>query len=466
MESTKSSFKLNMLNKLSFFLSGDLFILAFTAITYGLSFIKRGDISISIVMLIIALIFFTQKDLKSIFTPFMLMYFGMPFLMDGIFDINVVFILSIIILITSVIYYVLKNKPKLNFTKNLAILIPYACAYPLGGWFAPNNLLDGNFYLLSVGLAILLYVAFLLFALLAGNCNLTDKEYIFKVIFASGVLISMQIFTRAIFTHDFLDVVSKDSFMLNWGIYNGIITAMLFAVPSCFYFALKRPHQTVFFIVIAFIEVIATFLTGSRASIVCMPLVLVICFLLTIHFSTGKQRQQITTIFCSVGIILVTALMITLILSPDILEKVFWGFTVSGLQGNGRDKVWFKSLQLFTTNPIFGVGLFHNFGETLGLAGNLWLSHNTAFQALSSLGIVGFIGIWRHTLSKYRSCCKYNALTAFIFIMFLCTEAYGMIDCLMPAPYYVMPLISLLILLDVNPQNHSEKLPVAKMRNL
>lgn len=476
MEKTCKNFQLNTAaipskttfsKSLSNFFSSDLFIAFFTAVIYCLSFVKQGGISLSVVSLIIAAVFFTQKDLKCLFSPFMMTYFGMPFLLGGRFDFNVFTVISLSLLVISVVYYILKRRPKLKFTKNILLLIPYAAAYPLGGWFANENLTNSTFYALSLGLAVVLTLAFLFFALLAGNSDLSNKEYIFKIIFATGVLITMQIFTTAIFTPDFWDVVASDTFMLNWGIYNGVITAMLFAVPTCFYFALKRTRKTLFFIIIAFAETIATFLTGSRAGIICMPFVLVFCFLLAIKFSIGQLRRHVITIFCSVAIAIVTAFMVTLIVSPEVLNKLFKGFYSSGLSSNGRTSVWLESLELFKSSPVFGVGLFHSYGNSFGLTNeSFWLSHNTVYQALSSLGIVGFIGLWIHTESKYYSCRRNNAFTAFIALMFLLTEAYGMIDCLMPAPYYIMPLISLLILLDVNPQRHSEALPVAKIRVL
>ena len=46
--------------------------------------------------------------------------------------------------------------------------------------------------------------------------------------------------------------------------------------------------------------------------------------------------------------------------------------------------------------------------------------------------------------------------------MIIATELYGMIDCLMPAPYYVMPLFLLLIVADRTKAEFQKAIPPLK----
>ena len=129
----------------------------------------------------------------------------------------------------------------------------------------------------------------------------------------------------------------------------------------------------------------------------------------------------------------------------------------------GRDKVWAESIRFFLENPLFGLGLMHHHDvQQGGVVYGFWLSHNSIYQAFSSLGLFGFITLMIHNIYKYKTFLKADLFSFFGLIALIGTELYGLIDCLMPAPYYVFPLLLLIFSADrVNLQNE-KKLPLKK----
>lgn len=442
-------------NAVEKFFSSDYFIAAYAIFVYGFSFVRRGEITLTAIVLIFSLLFFTQRNLKCTLTPFVLSYFSLPFLKGG-FALGDAFYMSLAVLLCSILCYAARNKARIKFTYNLKALLPYAAAYPLGGLLV-TGYFENKVYIEGLGLLAMLTLAFLLLALIAANTYLNDKDYVLKLIAALGAVVSLQIFTLALSTENFTEVMLSDTVTLNWGIYNGVVTVMLFAIPACFYFARKRPNSSLLFMILAFAELITCFLTASRAAIIFMPVYTAACLIITLC-TMKKGKLKLLTSFAEVLTLLIMAFVIAYLFNRGEIREIIDCILKMGLNGNGRLPVWKDSWKFFLENPIFGNGLLHHNDLPQGnAAGMFWMSHNTVLQALSSLGIVGLLTLLIHTAAKYKSCAKKNTLCFYVLIMFIGTELYGLIDCVMPAPYYAIPLVALLITLDIK-----DDLPIKK----
>ncbi len=462
MEQTNNSLFLNKRNNfIDKFFSSDMFLIAYTIFVFVLSLTKRGDITAFCICLSFALVFFLQKDIKPLLIPFTMCYFAFPFIVKNAFPMTAFIPVGITILAISIIFYVVKNKPKLKFTTTYLFTIPYAIAYILGGLFT-DGFIENKTYVVNLGLIAILSLVFLFFALIAGNSKTLDLEYAMKIIFALGVLMILQIYTKAFFDTDFLETFKKDLFKLNWGKYNGIVTVLLFAIPSCFYFIKKYPSKLVIFAVIAFLLLIGGILTASRAAMISVPVYFIICVIVSAFVVERKYLSAYLLTFIFLFLSVLAFLYVVQLKSPDVIQDVINTIYKSGFESNGRITLWKESIRMFLESPIFGKGLLHDSVDTTGLENFFWQSHNTVLQTMSSLGLVGLCGLLLHTFAKYRACCKKGIATIFVLMMFIGTEIYGLIDCLMPSPYYVIPLLTLMITLDVIPKKEQNALPLDK----
>lgn len=445
---------------LNAFLNSEGFLVLYSVFVLVFSFLDCNAVTLSVILLVCALIFFTQKDLKPLLVPMTLSYFSLTFI-DGKFNLNVPFFISCAIFAASLIYYIAENKPKFILTTNLKAVLPYGAAYILAGSFSANYIADKLFEQ-QIALFIIVTVAIAFLTLIAANSDFDKPEYAFKVLFALGMVVGLQCCITAIAQKNFLEeVFMKDLFHTNWGVYNGIITVVLFTIPSCFYFAAKYKKYAFLFMLAAMLQYAAAHLTASRAAFLAMSPFLLVCLIATLVVSDKKTRHNVALSFLGAFAVLVAVGAVVALLNAEFVQDFFSVFAASGFN-LGRDKVWKQSIEFFLENPIFGLGLMHHDEIQQAAISYFWMSHNTILQALSSLGIVGFTGLMIHSLYKYKTFAKRDYFSYFAMIMMVATELYGMIDCLMPAPYYVMPLFLLLIAADKTKDENKERIPRLK----
>ena len=460
MESQMQFSKNAIKSALSAFFHSEGFLVLYSAFVLVFSFLDCNAVILSVILLVCALIFFTQKDLKPLLIPLTTSYFALKFI-DGKFDLNALFYISCAVFVISMIYYIVENKPKFFLTSNLKAAIPYGAAYVLAGSFATNYFAD-KIYEQQIGLLFIIAAAIAFFALIAANSDFDKPDFAFKVLFSLGTIVGLQCCITAIATENFLqEVFMKDLFHTNWGVYNGIITVFLFTIPASFALALKYKKYAFLFMLSAMMQFAAGHLTASRAAFVALTPFLVACFIATLVVSDKDARKKISAA-CGLALAIMLAVgTVVALLNADFVQDFFSVFSTRGFD-LGRSKVWKQSIEFFLENPIFGLGLMHHDEIQQAAISYFWMSHNTILQALSSLGIVGFTGLMIHTLIKYKTFAKRNYFSYFCMIMIIATELYGMIDCLMPAPYYVMPLFLLLIVADRTKAEFQKTIPPLK----
>ena len=152
---------------LNAFLNSEGFLVLYSVFVLVFSFLDCNAVTLSVILLVCALIFFTQKDLKPLLVPMTLSYFSLTFI-DGKFNLNVPFFISCAIFAASLIYYIAENKPKFILTTNLKAVLPYGAAYILAGSFSANYIADKLFEQ-QIALFIIVTVAIAFLTLIAAN---------------------------------------------------------------------------------------------------------------------------------------------------------------------------------------------------------------------------------------------------------------------------------------------------------
>ena len=438
---------------ISAFLNSDAFIFLYSVFVLGVSFFDCNELILSVILLVSAFIFATQRDLKPLFVPISLSYYAIRFI-EGDFTLGWFFFVSAGIFVCTLFYYIAQKRPSFRPTGNLKAVMPYAASYVLAGSFAANYMADA-LYIEQISMLALLVPVMALFILLAANSTFEKPEYVFKLLFAMGAVVSLQIFITAATTEHFWDeVFVQDAVKLNWGVYNGIVTVLLFSIPACFYLAAKYMKVSFFFVVAAFLFTLAGVFTASRAAIMALAPYLFVCLIATLAVIKGKDRFKLlcSALFC-IGAA-AAALIACFFAIEGLWDQVVSVLTAGGFD-LGRSHVWADSIRFFLENPLFGLGLMHHHDVPQGgIVYGFWLSHNSLYQALSSLGMFGFVCLMIHNIYKFKTFAKADFYSFFCMLAVIGTELYGLIDCLMPAPYYVLPLFLLILSADrVNLQN-------------
>lgn len=150
-------------------------------------------------------------------------------------------------------------------------------------------------------------------------------------------------------------------------------------------------------IVVALASSLAVFLTTKRAHLIFGFAAL---FLTYFVFSKKKISSKL---FITVGIVLLILIVICTIPNTDFLSGITSGYfdNYNDDISNGRIDYWIYALQLFLTNPVFGIGwlgfrynssavLFHSAKKGAAAIGYVD-AHNVYIQMLCETGIVGTV---------------------------------------------------------------------------
>ena len=202
------------------------------------------------------------------------------------------------------------------------------------------------------------------------------------------VLLTVQFLLKVLFGYEF-------PFLPDYGEYNGILRFQLwFYEPSylatylSFWFALS-----LYMLMIAgkksyIADVIAALLMFviSTSSSGFIAIALSFAIIYVIWLLKGITRKKLLLLFLIAALVVAFRLIFSHLYNTFI-ERLFSGSlnTASG----GRIEGWRETFQVFLENPFFGVGP-GNYGLYLG-KGNDYVPTNVTLDALSTLGIFGFV---------------------------------------------------------------------------
>ena len=292
------------------------------------------------------------------------------------------------------------------------------------------------------------------------NKNVHLPTYYSFVMTISGIVVSIQCILSSLktsnpFYHD-----------IGWGNINGAATFLLVSIFFSMYLAIKTKYFLLCLVAFAFqlIGIIATASDGVFGTVcVLSP----ICFLLLFLYADRKKRQQLFSLL--IIILLITTILTIIHIETNCFGELIKKYTEGIHQDNGRTKYYIKAVELFTKNPIFGVGLGYydaNFLDYFyGFFKYFWF-HSTLFQVMACMGIFGVVVYIYYFYSRYKIITlNNNAFSMVVFMAFSAFTVYGMIDCaeFSAAPQMLTATIMLVIteIINLNEKGKVTTLPLS-----
>ena len=193
--------------------------------------------------------------------------------------------------------------------------------------------------------------------------------------------------------------IIKSKIVFGWGSCNnaGVYLAML--IPMNFYGAYRSRLPIVYFLVAA-ATYCAAVLTLSRNALLCATLVYISCLIGFALF--GKQRRRKFFAYGAVAIALCACVAYVIYREPLLLALS--SYSEQGISDAGRFEIWKNSVRAFLENPIFGNGFYQGL-ETGNVKATFIpaMAHNTVFQLMSGMGVVGLLSYGIYRISSLRA---------------------------------------------------------------
>ena len=302
------------------------------------------------------------------------------------------------------------------FTKKRALLLGMlilGASYMISGI---GSKYYGEIYLKNLLFAFLQFASiFLLYFVFSATINWkkVPKNYFAYLGMAFGLIVVAEIFFAFLFKPVIQGgAIHVGHLRTGWGMKNNVGAVVGFTIPFAFYLACKEKHTYIYF-ALATIMMIATTLTGSRASMLVAGFIYLICFIFVFFRANNKKWYRI-----SCGIFALLALVIG-ILFWDKIEKLFALVpsiintssenTGSIFNDSSRLSLYKFGLKEFLNFPILGQSFYpvgfdlYEFSTVEAFTSFFparW--HNTIVQLLFSTGIVGFIAYSFHRLQTIK----------------------------------------------------------------
>ena len=166
-----------------------------------------------------------------------------------------------------------------------------------------------------------------------------------------------------------------------------------------FYGAYRSRLPIVYFLAAA-ATYCAAVLTLSRNALLCATLVYISCLIGFALF--GKRRRRKFFAYGAVAIALCACVAYVIYREPLLLALS--SYAEQGISDAGRFEIWKNSVRAFLENPIFGNGFYQGL-ETGNVKATFIpaMAHNTVFQLMSGMGVVGLLSYGIYRISSLRA---------------------------------------------------------------
>lgn len=381
------------------------YFIAFYALITLLSSVFSWELAYYTVSLIIAVfILIFCKDISPIITVTAFIYFSpsvgnnpgrnpdsIYYPENGLIYIIILIVLFLAVFFIRIISDVLNDREKLGLPKLTFGFVALGTAYFLGGiGYEEYTFETLLFALLQIASLSLLYFLFV--------CVLDWKE-IKKDYFGWICLFGCAIiFYQILYAYAYGDVIVDGKFYRSaiytgWGMYNNAGVAMDMFLPGIFYLAVKKKHGWIFS-VIGLIMFGGVIMTNSRTSIAVGCVLYILCSVLVMAKSKGKNRILNGAVF----ILSYIAIAVIVLKFSDKVEELISALLNFQDDGSSRIEIWKNGIELFKEHKIFGTGFYScelfKWGDSDSFIPPRW--HNTYVQLLASCGIVGIAAYLFH----------------------------------------------------------------------
>lgn len=343
---------------------------------------------------IIGLILILSDRLADAFLPLILLSVFVTRCYDS-FETFIQYIGYYVVIISCFLFHVIYycKKPRLGYT--FPGLVAVAIAVTLGGlftipaedYFRPFSL----YYTLGLGIAMPL-----LYLIIQPQADEEARKKFLKGLFLSGCL---AMFAIVMFYAEAWNDVLEQQRIVSFQSSNNLATFLMISLPIGFLYSRKSRWLILF----PFLQYACLLLCGSRGGLLLGTVEFLFLLVFFCFYKSDWFRRAFFIGMLAIGCVLVIALLpkigIFLQLYPeDTAEKVGFSRMVQEIfrsvtSDESRTKLFFRSLDNFRANPVFGTGL--------GYTGNLDLYnpktgaiswyHMWAPQIWGSLGSVGVL---------------------------------------------------------------------------
>jgi len=272
-----------------------------------------------------------------------------------------------------------------------AIGVSYLLAGAFSGYYASNTVVFGFVQLLSLCL-------FYFFFSFTVDWNGRGKEIFARIFSFVGIGIVFEIFGMYVQSGAFeAEEFNRGSLFTGWGVYNNVGCVMAMCVPAPFYLSVSRKNGWIFNI-LGNVFYLAVVLTQSRGSILMGGAVYVICFVLVLWKSEGRERLYQLIVY----IAMIALVVMSYFIWREEADKLFASIFAAGMDDAGRFEIYEEGIRQFKEAPLFGNGFYECHTAQLGnLPEDSFLPpryHNTYVQLLASGGIVALAAYLIHRL--------------------------------------------------------------------
>jgi O-antigen ligase len=383
------------------------------------------------------LIFVLMKDVMPSIPLFMnalFMVSNTDWTIDGI---PLYLYLTPVAIILGIIIHVIRFKVRFFKGGMLIGIVVMFVAMILSSFNAPVVNLNYIFYA-AIGL---LYA--LIYFFYTNSLEGDHKEYLLRMFFILGVLISVQTLIFYLRVDDVLLALENKQINLGWGISNYVATYLIMFIPATFYFAKKVKINTPF-VIIAVFEIIMLIFTLSRGGMVAFAGVLVL--LMIYLFSKNNWKASLVNLL----IISVVSFLIVYF-NYDAFLAIYVRLKELMLSDTGRIDIWKDALQKFLEHPLFGGGIFARTSDVADYR----MYHNTLLHTLATFGILGVISLLIQVWQMFKIVLKkFDSMSAILAISLIGAHAHGMVDNI-----YFMPQFMILLFIVIAVCENANKFP-------
>lgn len=327
---------------------------------------------------------------------------------------GVIFILSFVPPAVALVVFFVKNKLiNMKALRSLPMLIPSAVlsvALLLGGAF--SGVWNGASLLYSLAMILIWFILPYMFIL--GFKKDKARELMAYFVFLASV-ITIILLVEAFYVYLSTDGIITESgnirrefFAYGWGNCNTGAQACVILIPVLFIGAtLGGNKRQVYYFAMATLALLGVVLNVSRTGLLVGGLTYIACALFSFIKSKRKRRFLLETGLVFVGVVAIVAVF------SGVIFPALKNYFDRGVSDSGRFDLWEQAAAAFRESPIFGKGFFGLYPkdptDLMKINSVAFLpdmAHNTFFQLLGSLGIVGLLAYGFYRFCSIRPFIK------------------------------------------------------------
>lgn len=430
-------------------ISSNFFGAAIIVLVYLIWFFSIEKIGFGILLGLVGLLLATSKDSSNALVIFLAFCYCLRTVntIEG----NLWMAGYILFVVAGVIIHFIRFKPTLKTGRLFPYVIGFCLMIFLGGIYY-RGISGGAFWAL-LGLAVLIVLLYLFFNSTISLKGDAFAEFLCRYLVLLGILMCLQVITYYAQVEDVVEAMQNKQIKVGWGISNNIGAILCLTIPATWYYATKRGWRTFVAPALAVLQSIILVLTFSRGSILAVA-----CgypFVLGYTLYKAEDRKglllQLVVYLFVFGIVLAFTYDKIYFILKNMLDK--------GFDDSGRFPLYREAVEVFKQHPIFGIGFDYKMKDT----GEPYWFHNTYFEALGKLGILGFLALCLLNLKRYIISIKAMKFTvvSFLIASIICFEFYGLLDTNFFHPIQFAFLLMLNIAFErILDQDEFENIPV------